>query len=68
MRANRFLHHMVRFLVGTMLDVASGRRTLESMVALLSAPDNRDVSPPAPPHALFLERVDYPPHLYLTPA
>ena len=67
-RANRFLHHMVRFLVGTMLDVASGRRTLESLTALLTAADNRDVSPPAPAHALFLERVDYPPHLYLTPA
>lgn len=67
-RANRFLHHMVRFLVGTMLDVASGRRPLASMTALLDADDNSQVSPPAPAHALFLERVDYPAHLYLTPA
>ena len=35
--ANRFLHHMVRFLVGTMLDVASGRRPLASLAALLAA-------------------------------
>ena len=62
--ANRFLHHMVRFLVGTMLDVASGRRPPGDMRALLDAPDNRDVSPPAPPHALFLDRVEYPPDLY----
>ena len=66
--ANRFLHHMVRFLVGTMLDVASGRRTPASLAALLAADSNRDVSPPAPPHALVLERVTYPDHLYLSPA
>jgi tRNA pseudouridine38-40 synthase len=59
---------MVRFLVGTMLDVASGRRTLASLVALLSADSNRGVSAPAPPHALVLERVTYPDHLYLSPA
>lgn len=63
--ANRFLHHMVRFLVGTMMDVATGRRDPGSMAALLDASDNREVSPPAPPHALFLERVAYPDHLYL---
>ena len=64
--ANRFLHHMVRFLVGTMLDIGSGRRPLEDMTMLLNASDNRDVSPPVPPHALFLEAVDYPAELYLT--
>lgn len=63
--ANRFLHHMVRFLVGTMLDVAAGRRTLASFHALLRANDNRDVSPPAPPQALYLEHVVYPDDLYL---
>ena len=31
--ANRFLHHMVRFLVGTMLDVAAGRRPLGDVAA-----------------------------------
>jgi tRNA pseudouridine38-40 synthase len=62
--ANRFLHHMVRFLVGTMVDVAAGRRTLESFADLLSAHDNLAVSPPAPAHALFLEHVSYPTHFY----
>jgi len=65
--ANRFLHHMVRFLVGTMLDVASGRRPLADVARLLAAPDNRDVSAPAPPHALFLDAVEYPADLYLNP-
>lgn len=58
--ANRFLHHMVRFLVGTMVDVASGRRSLASFTALLDADDNRAVSPPAPAHGLFLDHVTYP--------
>ncbi|MDB4876107.1 MAG: tRNA pseudouridine synthase [Gemmatimonadetes bacterium] len=62
--ANRFLHHMVRFLVGTMLDIATGRRPLADLSRLLQATDNDDVSPPAPPHALFLDRVTYPRELY----
>jgi tRNA pseudouridine38-40 synthase len=64
--ANRFLHHMVRFLVGTMMDVALQRRPFDDLAGLLVATDNSAVSPPAPPHALFLERVTYPPHLYLS--
>jgi tRNA pseudouridine38-40 synthase len=63
--ANRFLHHMVRFLVGTMLDEASGRRDEGTVRRLLAAEDNSEVSAPAPPHALYLERVDYPRDLYL---
>lgn len=62
--ANRFLHHMVRFLVATMLDVAAGRRPLADIPRLLDAPDNHDVSPPAPAHALFLDEVTYPRELY----
>ena len=62
--ANRFLHHMVRFLVGTMLDVAAGKRPLADVAALLEARTNDDVSPPAPAHALCLERVVYPEQLY----
>ena len=58
--ANRFLHHMVRFLVGTMLDVGSGKREPEVVGELLTQDDNSQVSPPAPPHALFLEAVEYP--------
>jgi tRNA pseudouridine38-40 synthase len=66
--ANRFLHHMVRFLVGTMIDVALDRRPLGELEALLKASDNSDVSPPAPAHALFLERVTYPSAFYLSSA
>jgi tRNA pseudouridine38-40 synthase len=64
-QANRFLHHMVRFLVGTMLDIAEGRRDVTVIRELLAEDDNSNVSQPAPPHALFLERVDYPSELYM---
>jgi tRNA pseudouridine38-40 synthase len=64
-RANRFLHHMVRFLVGTFLDVASGRRDADDIAGLLESGNNHDASPPAPPHALYLEYVEYPRELYL---
>ena len=63
--ADRFLHHMVRFLVGTMLEIGEGRREPNEMTELLESEDNSEVSEPAPPHALFLERVEYPTDLYL---
>jgi tRNA pseudouridine38-40 synthase len=64
--ANRFLHHMVRFLVGTMVEFAAGRRTGETWHEVFVAEDNSRASPPAPAHALFLERVRYPAELYST--
>lgn len=64
-KADRFLHHMVRFLVGTMLDIGEGKREPQVMTELLTQADNSKVSQPVPPHALFLERVEYPKDLYL---
>lgn len=63
--ANRFLHHMVRFLVGTMVDVATGKRPSGTVARLLAATDNRDTSAPAPAHGLSLRVVRYPDALYL---
>lgn len=62
--ADRFLHRMVRFLVGTMVDIALGRRPPADIPRLLSATDNHDASPPAPPQGLYLESVRYPRDLY----
>lgn len=63
-KANRFLHHMVRFLVATMLDIASGKRAADVMNTLFETGDNSHVSPPAPAHGLYLESVEYPRELY----
>ena len=62
--ADRFLHHMVRFIVGTMVDIALGRRPPADFPTLLAAPDNLAASPPAPPQGLYLETVRYPADLY----
>jgi tRNA pseudouridine38-40 synthase len=62
--ADRFLHHMVRFIVGTMVDIALGRRPPEDFPRLLAAHDNLAASPPAPPQGLYLEAVHYPPELF----
>lgn len=64
-KADRFLHHMVRFLVGTMLEIGEGKREPGVIAELLAQDDNSNVSQPAPPHGLFLERVEYPNDLYL---
>lgn len=58
--ADRFLHRMVRFLVGTMVDAARGRRPVDDVARLLASTDNREASPPAPPHGLYLMHVRYP--------
>jgi tRNA pseudouridine38-40 synthase len=65
--ANRFLHHMVRFLVGTMVDVAQGRRSRGTIARLLSVSHNRETAAPAPACGLSLHQVVYPSELYLHP-
>jgi len=62
--ADRFLHHMVRFVVGVMTDIGRGRRPLADLPRLLAAKDNHAASPPAPAHGLFLVGVRYPADLY----
>jgi tRNA pseudouridine38-40 synthase len=57
--ANRYLHHMVRYLVGTMIDIGRGKRPLEDVERLLSDAPGPVTSPPAPPEGLFLELVEY---------
>jgi tRNA pseudouridine38-40 synthase len=62
--ADRFLHHMVRMLVGTMVDVGLGRRPLADIARLLARGDNQETSPPAPPQGLYFVAATYPPELF----
>jgi len=63
--ADRYLHHMVRYLVGTMVDVARGRRASSDIARLLHKDSDVVTSPPAPPQGLFLSHVEYPEHVLL---
>jgi tRNA pseudouridine38-40 synthase len=63
--ADRFLHHMVRFLVGTMVDIGLGRRPVQDMSELLARSDNDETSPPAPPQGLYFIAAEYPKALFL---
>jgi len=65
--ADRFLHHMVRMLVGTMVDIGLGRRPLSEIDMLLGRDDNQLTSPPAPPQGLYFVRAVYPPALFVAP-
>ena len=57
--ADAFLRQMIRALVGTMLEVAGGRRTVEDFAALLEGGHRRDGGQTAPPHGLYLAGVSY---------
>lgn len=57
--ADRFLRHMVRMIVGTLIRVGLGRLSETAPGEYLADPDNRRTGPTAPPHGLYLVRVDY---------
>lgn len=58
-RGNRFLHHMVRNLVGTMIDVGRGYRRPEEISGILAAHRRSAAGPTAPASGLFLHSVEY---------
>lgn len=54
-----FLRHMVRAIVGTLVDIGSGRRTPQNIGKILVSGDRSQAGPTAPPQGLFLVSVDY---------
>lgn len=63
--ANRFLRGMVRAIVGTLLEVGCGRLSHKEFVSILRSRDRRNAGANVPAHALFLERVKYPPGIFI---
>jgi tRNA pseudouridine38-40 synthase len=56
---NGFLRHMVRTIVGTLVEVGHGRQPVEWVARVLAARDRSMAGPTAPPQGLFLMRVGY---------
>ncbi len=59
LRANGFLRHMVRNIVGTLVLIGQGKIHPESMAPILQSRQRQQAGPTAPPHGLFLVRVRY---------
>ncbi len=58
-RANAFLHHMVRNIVGSLIYVGNGRQSPQWIAQLLELRDRRKAAPTFAPEGLYLERVEY---------
>jgi tRNA pseudouridine38-40 synthase len=59
LEADRFLHQMVRTIVGTLVDVGRGKRRPEEIREILTSKDRRRAGPTAPAQGLFLVSVRY---------
>jgi len=59
LRANAFLHQMVRIVVGTLVQVGEGRLSAADVRRILAAQDRSQAPKAAPPSGLTLERVVY---------
>jgi tRNA pseudouridine38-40 synthase len=54
-----FLRHMVRIIVGTLVDIGRGQMEVEEMAAIIQSRDRRRAGHTAPPHGLMLWQVHY---------
>lgn len=57
--ANRFLRNMVRAIVGTLLEVGEGKKTMDEFCAIIEQKDRCSAGVSVPAHALFLDKVRY---------
>jgi tRNA pseudouridine38-40 synthase len=63
--ANRFLRGMVRALVGTMLDVGTGKTSIQEFQNIIESRDRRRAGSNVPAHGLYLAKVKYPRNIFL---
>lgn len=63
--ANRFLRGMVRAVVGTLLDVGTGKTTIEEFKTILNSKDRKKAGMNVPAEGLFLAKVKYPRQIFI---
>jgi tRNA pseudouridine38-40 synthase len=64
-KANAFLHHMVRNIAGSLIAVGTGDQPLEWLAGVLASRDRREGGVTAPAGGLYFLRIDYPPEFGL---
>ncbi|PYG50219.1 tRNA pseudouridine(38-40) synthase [Pantoea sp. AG1095] len=64
-KANAFVHHMVRNIVGSLMEIGTGNQPEEWMATLLAAKDRKLAAATAKAEGLYLVAVDYPSHFAL---
>ncbi len=57
--ADRYLHHMVRYLVSSMVEIGQCLRPVDDVARMLRRQPGLTTAPPAPAQGLFLTRVEY---------
>ncbi|SDW54478.1 tRNA pseudouridine38-40 synthase [Lutibacter oricola] len=63
--ADRFLRNMVRAIVGTLLDVGTGKTSIEKFEEIIKSMDRCNAGPSAPAEGLFLTKVAYPKTIFI---
>ena len=63
--ANRFLRGMVRSVVGTLLDVGSGKTSMHEFTQILQSKDRKRAGANVPPYGLYLTKVTYPQTVFI---
>ena len=64
-KADRFLRNMVRAIVGTLLDVGYGKKSLSDFERILNSKSREEAGASAPAHALYLAKIVYPENTFL---
>jgi tRNA pseudouridine38-40 synthase len=63
--ANRFLRGMVRAVVGTLLDVGTGKTSMKEFQTIIHSKDRKRAGANVPAYGLYLTKVKYPPHVFI---
>ncbi|MDG1685531.1 MAG: tRNA pseudouridine(38-40) synthase TruA [Flavobacteriaceae bacterium] len=63
-QANRFLRNMVRAIVGTLIEVGLRKISISDFEAILASRDRSQAGYSVPAHGLYLEKVNYPNHIF----
>ena len=63
-QANRFLRNMVRAIVGTLIEVGLKKISISDFEAILASRDRSQAGYSVPAHGLYLEKVNYPKHIF----